>query len=144
MSKSVGCFVSCVTLVLFMVGCGSGKHIQSVEMTPTSADLVGIGATQQFDVIAVYNDGTSIDVTSRATFSIAVPNPPAPATPPNVISVNGSGLAQGVLGACTWTTTTVGTAMTFATSPYVLTATFQNLSATSFVSVASLSGCLHP
>ena len=127
-----------------MVGCGSGRHVQSVEMTPTSTDLVGIGATQQFDVKVVYNDGSSVDVTSAATYSIAVPNPPGPATPPNVIVINGSGLAQAVLGACTWTTTTVGTTTTFTTNPYVLTATFQNLSATSFVSVASLGSCLHP
>jgi hypothetical protein len=150
-AKQAAGIAGCILVLFFVAGCGA-RSLKSVEITPTSADLVGIGATQQFSVIASYTDGSKFDVTSQAKYSIATPNPIGPVTPPNAITVNASGQAQAVLAACTWTgtpvttgnppTTTIGAP--FFTAPYVLTATFDNQSGTSFVSVASVGGCSHP
>lgn len=135
--------VGCLLLSFFLTGCG-GATLQSVEITPTSASLVGIGATQQFSVTATYSNGRQLDVTLHSTYTVATPNPLGPVTPDNAIVMNATGMGQSVLGACTWVASGTSTAQTFGTSPYVLTATFDGLSGTSFVSVASLVGCQHP
>lgn len=149
LAKPVASIAGCAFLLFFVAGCGA-RSLKSVEITPNSADLVGIGATQQFSVIASYTDGSQFDVTTQAKFSVATPNPIGPVTPPNAVTVNGSGQAQAVLAACTWTgtATTTGTTTTigppFTTAPYILTATFDNQSGQSFVSVASVGSCAHP
>ena len=142
-SKSAVSMVGCVLLSVFMTGCGA-ETLQSVEITPTSASLVGIGATQQFSVVATYSSGRQADVTLNSTYTVATPNPLGPVTPDNAIVVNATGMGQSVLGACTWVASGTSTNQTFGTSPYILTATFDGVSGTSFVSAASLVGCQHP
>src|SRR5947199_6709943 len=92
-SKPIRALLACVVLAVSMAGCG-GTYLISVEMTPTSASLVGIGATQQFHVIGHYANGGTADVTAQATFSVAQPSPLGPVTPANAILVNPTGLAQ--------------------------------------------------
>ena len=152
-AKPITSLFCCVLVLFFAAGCGS-RSLSSVEINPNSADLVGIGGTAQFTVVAHYSDGAQFDVTTQAKYSIATPNPIGPVTPPNAVTVNGSGQAQAVLAACTWTgtpmttgtppNTTITIGPPFTTAPYVLTATFDNLSGTAFVSVASSGGCAHP
>ena len=144
-SKLLATLLGFALLPLFIAGCG-GETLQSIEVNPTSADLTGIGATQQFQVVATYSSGRQADVTLQSTYSIATPNPPGPATPPNAIAINATGQAQAVLGACTWTSVQAGNPPTtqFATQPYVMTVSFGGRSGTTYLSIASLAGCTHP
>lgn len=144
-SKPVISLFGCIFL-LVIAGCGGRGDLVSIKFTPTSTDLVGIGATQQFSVLATYSSGSQFDVTSQSKFSVATPNPLGPFTPDNAVTVNGGGLAQAVLGACTWQSFggTNGVPITFTTAPYVVTATFDGQSGTAFASVASAGNCLHP
>ena len=143
-SKPIISLFGCLFL-LVISGCG-GRTLESVQITPTSADLVGIGATQQLTVTATYSNGDKFNVTGQSKFLVATPNPLGPFTPDNAVTVNGSGQAQAVLGACTWQSSggTNGAPLTFTTAPYVVTATFDGLSGTTFMSVASAGNCLHP
>jgi len=143
-SASARCLVTWAALAFFMTGCGTASQLKCVQIVPNSTDLIGIGATQQLAVFAVFSDGRQFDVTSQATFSVAQPNPLGPVTPPNVVEISGSAQVESIGAACTWTSTMVGTTTTFATSPYLLTATYKTLSDTAFISVASSAGCNHP
>ncbi len=72
------------------VGCGGGssvapKTLKSVSVSPTSA-TIAIGATQQYAATAIYSDGSTVTVTSGASWS---------ASPGSIANINGSGLASG-------------------------------------------------
>lgn len=142
--KAVASLAGCILVLFFITGCGSGSTVQSLQFSPTSGNLVGIGATQNFALFATYSSGRAFDVTGKATYTISQPNPLGPVTPPNAITFNPSGTAESVLGACTWTEATINGTNTFGTQPYLLTASFGGQTTTAFVSVASLAGCQHP
>jgi 6-phosphogluconolactonase (cycloisomerase 2 family) len=65
--------------VAFMVGCGGGGHskppvvnvsLQSISIAPASV-TVPLGLKQQFTATGTYSDGTTKDLTSSATWSVA-------------------------------------------------------------------------
>jgi hypothetical protein len=139
---------TCLILVFLLTGCGNEVVLQSIDVTPTSPNVVGIGGTQQFTVTAHYSNSKSTDVTSRATYTIAAPTNGTSQTftPLSALQINNNGLLEVVQGACTWTQTTVtppgGTPSTvFGTSPYVMTVSFGGQQTTSFISVAAIAGC---
>ena len=142
-SKPLITLFGCIFL-LVISGCGGRGPIVSIQVNPTSVDLKGIGATQQLTVNATYSDGSKFDVTSQTSFSIATPNPLGPFTPDNAVAVSGSGQAQSVMGACTWTAIVSNNVTSYGTQPYVITGSFDGQTGTTFASVDSVVGCPHP
>jgi hypothetical protein len=128
----------------FMPGCGQQMELIAVEVTPTSPNIVGIGGTEQFQVMAKYNNTESGDVTVKATYQIDPPDGLVPLAPPQALSINARGLMKAVDAACTWTKSGTDEKPVYGTSPYKLTVTFEGKQAVAFVSVASLAGCEYP
>jgi hypothetical protein len=93
-------------LVIANTGCGGGgspsvpppKKLTSISVAPSGAS-VAVGAKQQFTATATYSDGTTANVNSTASWTVAIP---AAAT------INSSGLATGV----TVVSTTVAASLT--------------------------------
>jgi hypothetical protein len=87
-----------LSLVIANTGCSNGNAIpptpptlKSVSVAPSSAS-VAVGAKQQFTATATYSDGTTANVSSKASWTVAIP---AAAT------INSSGLATGVTAVST-------------------------------------------
>jgi hypothetical protein len=136
----------CLAIVCFF-GCGQTYELQSIEVSPSSPNVVGIGGFQQLTVTARYSNSKSQDVTNRTAYKIDQPAFGAPFAPPEALTISISGRVQAVDGACTWTafkTADTPPKVTYATNPYILTATFDKQESVSFVSVASAAGCESP
>jgi hypothetical protein len=126
---------------LLLVSCGQTYELASIELTPTSPNIVGIGGTQQFVVTARYTNTKSEDVTLKSTFTIAAPNGTILVVPPSALNMSPAGMMEVIQGACTWTKSGTTTDPVYGTTPYVLKATFDKHDAIAFVSVASIAGC---
>lgn len=136
--------VAVLTSLLFTLGCGGDLEVVAADVEPSSANLIGIGATQQIRVLAKFSDGREAqDVTVRSTFQIE-PDPMAPYAPQGAITINASGLLMAMDGACTWTKGGTEEDPTYGTNPYKLTATFENHQAVAFISIASIVNCEFP
>jgi hypothetical protein len=86
LSIPVSCFS--LSLVIAITGCGSvppAATLKSVSVTPASANIAA-GATQQFTATATYSDGSTANVSSTASWTVATPA---------VATVNSSGLTTG-------------------------------------------------
>jgi hypothetical protein len=119
----------------------------SIEVTPSSPNVVGIGGYQQLTVTAKYSNGEALDVTDRSVYKIDLPANGAPWAPLSALAVNTTGRVQSVEGACTWTAypnPDDPKKKNYATNPYILTATFAKHDSVAFISVASLAGCESP
>ena len=97
----------CLSLLLAAAGCGGSssmssgsttKVLSSIATSPTTADLA-VGATQQFTAQATYNDGSTADVTSSATWADANGK---------VATITSSGMATGVAAGSTTVTASMG------------------------------------
>ncbi len=146
MKPKVVASLCCLALVC-LFGCGQTYELQSVEVSPSSPNVVGIGGFQQLTVTARYSNGKSQDVTNRTAYKIDLPANGAPFAPPEALTISVSGRVQAVDGACTWTaiwSADTPPKKSYATNPYILTATFDKQESVSFVSVASAAGCDSP
>jgi uncharacterized protein YjdB len=97
----------CLSLLLAAAGCGGSssmssgsttKVLSSIATSPATADLA-VGATEQFTAQATYNDGSTADVTSSATWADANGK---------VATITSSGLATGVAAGSTTVTASMG------------------------------------
>lgn len=77
-----------LSLALALAGCGGSSSVvlSSIGVSPSTATLT-LGTTQQLTVTGKYSNGTTQDVTSKATFT---------STNPAVATVSASGVATGV------------------------------------------------
>jgi hypothetical protein len=87
----------------FLAACGSGSHsteatLSSIAVAPASQTLA-IGGSQQFTATGTYSDGTTADLTSRATWSSS--NTAA-------ATISSTGMATGVEAGTTTVTATDG------------------------------------
>jgi len=152
-SRIVIALICSVALVASVTGCG-GNQLQSITVNTgsNSPDIVGIGGTIQFVVTANYSNTSTSVVTTHATYTIAPPNPvpvgsPTFVAPASAVTINASGIAEAVQGACTWTATTVLTGnppaptTVMGTNPYIVTVSYGGMTATQFVSVNAIAGC---
>ena len=130
-SRTVSSFL-CATLLIFCLACGDTYDLQSIEISPATPAITGIGLSQQFKVVAKYSNGKSQDVTARATYAIQAPAGPVLA-PLTAVTLSASGRLQVIDTACTWNTGV--------SYPYVVTATFDTFTSKSFVAVTSATGC---
>jgi len=125
------------SLALFMAGCGQTYSLQSITVSPTSANLYGDGAQQAFVVTANYSNTKSSVVTTHATYQLSLPSDQTSSNSLwnlSSITVNQSGILSVVGAACTWTVVpvTVGTTTTYSygTDPFIMTVTYKEGSVT--------------
>ena len=93
-SLSIPACLFSLPLVIASTGCGAGsshtvpppKTLTSVSVTPSTL-TVAVGATQQLTAMATYSDGSTANISSTATWSVATQA---------FATVNSSGLATGV------------------------------------------------
>jgi hypothetical protein len=137
-------FSGLIICALLLIGCGQTYELSSLEITPSSPNVVGIGGTQQMTVTARYTNEKTQDVTVRSTFTIAAPNGTILVVPQSAFTINANGMIEVVQGACTWTKTGTTAAPVYGTTPYILKASFDKHDAIAFVSVASVAGCEYP
>src|SRR5579872_6504851 len=122
--KSLLVLITSLSLIVAIGGCGTTNTLQSITITPGAnatpptsgtgagsnfVNMQGIGATQQFTVSALYSNGKSVAVTTQATYTLTAPTLPPDAINKNVtfgpasaLTINASGMAEVVGGACTW------------------------------------------
>jgi hypothetical protein len=132
-----------------LTSCGQTYELVSLEVEPGEANLPGLGAIQQYQVLAHYSNTKTVDVTHQSSYALTPPSsaPPGYVVTPNAVRFTQDGMAEAVLpGACTWTgVTTLDAAgkptTVYGTNPYTLTVTFEGKSAPAYISVASIAGC---
>lgn len=149
MFSRISLTIACCLFVIFCLACGQTYETQSIAMDPSSPNVVGIGGWQQMTVTANMSNSKTQDVTNRSTYAITAPGavPPGVYTPPDALIISATGRIQAVGAACTWSstmTTDTPPKKVFATTPYVLTATWDNHQAIAFISVNSGSPCDAP
>jgi uncharacterized protein YjdB len=97
----------CLSLLLAVAGCGgsasadsggSTKVLTAIAATPATASLA-VGASQQFRAQATYNDGSTADVTTSATWTDANGK---------VATITASGMATAVAAGSTTVTAAMG------------------------------------
>ena len=130
-----------IICALLLVSCGQTYELASIELTPTSPNIIGIGGTQQFVVTAKYTNTKSEEITVKSKYTITAPGGTTLVVPATALAVSPTGMIEVMQGACTWTKSGTVAAPIYGTTPYVLKATFQGHEATAFVSVASIAGC---
>ena len=141
-------FLLCCSLIL-LTSCGQTYELMALEVQPGHANLTGLGARQQFQVLAHYSNTKTSDVTHQATYTLTPPAsaPSGYVVAPGAVTITQDGQAEAVMpGACTWTgvtsTDATGKPTTvYGTLPYILTVTFEGKQMVSHVSVASIAGC---
>ena len=139
-------------LVLTQLGCGDpaiGK-LQTLQLTTTSTNLVGIGGRAQLSVTGTYSSTDAKDVSTKATYIVTPTgtdvNGLTLMAPPNTITVSSTGLVTAVDPAvCTWEATGASGATTpagwFLTGSYQIVATFQGVTSQPvYIGVASAIG----
>jgi hypothetical protein len=108
-------------VAVLTTSCGTSDSIKSLLLTSASNsgsnfyNLAGQDGTIQLKVLAVYNSGKQIDVTTASTFAVvpsgwiystADPNYPAggalPPYGPTTVPINKTGLMTGIVAICTW------------------------------------------
>ena len=110
-------------VALFTSSCGTSDGIKSLLLTSASGsasnfyNLAGQDGTIQLKVLAVYNSGKQIDVTTSSTWSVTPtgclssgdPTNPCGAVPqalppygPDTVPINKTGLMTGIASVCTW------------------------------------------
>lgn len=138
-------FFVLIVLCASLLSCG-GQDLElvAVEISPSSPNVVGIGGSQQMTVIARYNDQRTEDVTEKSTFMIEPPMFPVDYSPDGALTINASGMVQVVDGACTWENSGTTEEPKYGTTPYKLTAKYQNFTAVAFISVGAHTGCQFP
>ncbi len=148
--KHTNLFLACAATaaLLFSAGCGS-YNLKSIELTPSSTNLSGIGSQITLTATGNYSNNTSKDISTRATYSVtitqgsldvngeALPTPPA-----GVELIPGPMLTAVIPAVCTWQN--VGTTSTPAwalTGTYTVTATFNGITSNPvYIGVASAAG----
>lgn len=140
-SRLLAIAVPALFLVFMMTSCGQTYHTDSITISPTSVNLSGLGATQQFTVMAHNSNGKTEDVTNRVTFDVTPGvQKDGSYAPLASLSINGSGLAQATSNGgpvCTWNA--MGTA---SMGPYSIVAKFNGLnSQPAYVNLATESNC---
>ncbi len=98
------CFFS-LSVVVANTGCGGGsssnptsKTLTSVSVTSSSTS-VAMGATRQFTATATYSNGSTANVSSTASWTVAIPA---------IATIDSSGLATGVAAGSTNVTASLG------------------------------------
>ena len=110
-------------IALLTSSCGTSDSIKSLLLTSGSGspsnffNLAGQDGTIQLKVLAVYNSGKQIDVTTSSTWSVTPTgclssgdptNPcgtipqPLPPYGPDTVPINKTGLMTGIASLCTW------------------------------------------
>ena len=56
-----------IICALLHVSCGQTYELASIELTPTSPNIIGIGGTQQFVVTAKYTNTKSEEITVKSS-----------------------------------------------------------------------------
>jgi uncharacterized protein YjdB len=106
--KSIRVSLSCLSLLLLAAGMGCGgssslapggstKALTSIAASPGTASIA-VGATEQFNAMATYNDGSTANVTASATWTN---------TDPKVATINPSGDAKAIAAGSTTVTATL-------------------------------------
>ena len=148
-------FIACLSLLaVCLTSCGSTDNLRTIQLTGSSSNLQGIGATIQLQAQGTYAYGPNRDLTNLVTYTIIV-DPDSNLglgaggtlvtlpTPPQTAMVSVTGLVTAVDPAvCAWVD--VGTATTPAwatTGQYEVTATYRGVTSQPFfVAVASAAG----
>ncbi len=135
-------------LAALMASCGQTYKLDSITITPaTGYNLVAPGQTGALTVTANYSNSKTNDVTLNSSYQLGSSLAPDDAAPLQALSYNKSGVvtASSTIGSCTWVATTSGTATTYATYPYPLTATYAEngvtVTATVPISMATAANC---
>jgi hypothetical protein len=141
-------------MALFMASCGQTYELQSISVSPTTANLEGINTTQAFTVTAHYSNTKTEDVTVKSRYQVSQATAATdPDTPNGALSVNNSGVAEtsSTVWACTWAYAAAGKGYVYGiTSPYIVTVTYSGFTTTTAIAVASGPTCydgisyLHP
>jgi hypothetical protein len=129
---------------LLLINCGQTYELSSIEITPTSPNVIGIGGTQQVAVTARYTNDKTQDVTVRSTFTITAPSGTILVVPQSALTISPNGMIEVIQGACTWTKGGTTAAPVYGTTPYVLKASFDKHDAIAFISVSAIAGCEYP
>lgn len=133
------------SLAMFLMGCGQTYELQSITVSPTTASLEGINATQALTVTAHYSNSKTQDVTIKSSYQVSQATALTdPNTPNGAVSVSGSGVVEtsNSVWACTWVTTSAGSGYIYGiTSPYVVTVSYGGFTTTSAIAVASGPTC---
>jgi hypothetical protein len=143
-------------MCIFVASCGQTYKLQSITVTPGTADsagnssinLEGDGAFQQLTVTAHYSNTKSQDVTVNSTYELGASQMGELIAPLESVSVNKSGMVNVLNYACTWDTepTNPPTDSTFvyAVLPYKVTVSYTENGVTSTayldVNVANIGG----
>lgn len=152
-------FIAFLSLLAFcLASCGSTYSLRTIQLTGSSSNLQGIGATIQLQALGTYSYGPTKDLTNLVTYTIIVDPDSNLAldttgtfvtlpTPPQTAMVSVTGLVTAVDPAvCAWED--VGTATTPAwatTGDYEVTATYRGVTSQPFfVAVASAAGPAGP
>lgn len=142
MRRALAVVCLCV-LCVFLANCGQSFDLQSIDVSPASPNLEGIGSSQTFTVTAHFSNTKSADVTQRATFVMGKDLDTSTIDPiaSGILTLN-QNVVQNVLPGCTWTSTSNGSGgYNYGTNPFVLTVTYTDNGVTkqaqAFVSVAS-------
>jgi hypothetical protein len=148
-------FIACLSLLaVCLTSCGSTDNLRTIQLTGSSSNLQGIGATIQLQAQGTYAYGPNRDLTNLVTYTIIV-DPDSNLglgaggtlvtlpTPPQTAMVSVTGLVTAVDPAvCAWVD--VGTATTPAwatTGDYEVTATYRGVTSQPFfIAVASAAG----
>ena len=154
MKRTILCIASLSLLAVCLTSCGSTDNLRTIQLTGSSSNLQGIGATIQLQAQGTYAYGPNRDLTNLVTYTIIVDPDSNLAldtsgtfvtlpTPPQTAMVSVTGLVTAVDPAvCAWED--VGTATTPAwatTGEYEVTATYRGITSQPFfVAVASAAG----
>jgi hypothetical protein len=139
-------------LVFTQLGCGDpaiGK-LQTLQLTTTGTNLIGIGGKVQLSVSGTYNSTNVKDLSTVATYIVTPTgtdvNNNALAAPPNTVMISTTGLVTAVDPAvCTWGATgasgSTAPAGWFLTGSYQIVATYQGVTSQPiYIGVASAIG----
>lgn len=119
-----------LALTFTQLGCGGpaiGK-LQTLQLSTTTTELVGIGGIAQLNVSAIYTSTDNSNLTTKATYIVTPTgtdvNGNALPAPPNTITVSSTGLVTAVDPAvCTFAAT--GTSGSSAPAGWYLTGSYQ-------------------
>jgi len=135
-------------MTLISASCGQTYELQSINVTPSSPDIEGIGSTQQLVVTAVFSNTKTQVVTSSASYELG--GSADASAPLDAVTLSKSGMLQAVTsptlgtGACTWhatPTNSADSAWSYSTQPYTVTITYRGFTVPAYVSVNSEAGC---
>ncbi len=148
--KHTNFFLACIAAaaLLCSVGCGS-YDLKSIELTPSTTNLQGLGSQIKLTATGNYSNNTSKDISQRATYTVTITQ--------NALDTNGAALPEPPAGVqlipgpmitavtppvCTWFNTgTTSAPIWVLTGTYTVTATFNGITSNPvYISVASAAG----